>query len=83
MDTPVIATAGPALGAGTSRTCPLCQMVADGSSETANGSWWCRRCGQRWDAMRLETAAAYAVYVAAHPVNLARASKPLVVQDDA
>ena len=69
MDTPMIAGAGPAFGAGATRTCPLCQTVADGSSDAANGSWWCRRCGQRWDATRLETAAAYALYVAAHPVN--------------
>ena len=37
------------------------------------GDWHCGRCGQRWDAVRLATAAAYAEWVSEHaavPVSL-------------
>ena len=32
----------------------------------AGDSWLCARCGQRWDAHRLESVAAYAAWVADH-----------------
>ena len=52
-----------------SPTCPLCQTL-DGTvtsdSLGAGAAWACTRCGQTWSAARLETAAAYARYVAAH-----------------
>lgn len=44
-------------------TCPLCHTVESTISNAAlagGASWRCGRCGQRWDAERLDTAAAYA-----------------------
>jgi transcription elongation factor Elf1 len=47
-------------------TCPLCH-TADRSmtnlSVSAGADWHCGRCGQRWDAVRLATVTAYAVWV--------------------
>lgn len=44
-------------------TCPLCH-TSDPAMTTAalrSGAYWrCARCGQMWDALRLQTAAAYA-----------------------
>jgi len=44
-------------------TCPYCHtafpLMSGGASE-APGDWRCLRCGQRWDAGRLATVAAYA-----------------------
>lgn len=51
-------------------TCLLCHTPASGITveSLATGSTWkCERCGQLWDADRLERAAGYAEYVAAHP----------------
>jgi hypothetical protein len=48
--------------------CPLCH-TRDGTvtpeSLAAGATWRCTRCGQRWSAARLETAAVYARYAAA------------------
>jgi transposase-like protein len=44
-------------------TCPLChttELSLSGGALAAGGEWRCVRCGQRWDARRLETVAAYA-----------------------
>jgi transposase len=49
-----------------SAVCPLCHTAETSISNaalTAGASWRCERCGQRWDAHRLETAAAYAATV--------------------
>jgi transposase-like protein len=46
-----------------SPTCPLCHTADTTVSHaalSAGASWKCVRCGHRWDAERLETAAAYA-----------------------
>jgi hypothetical protein len=51
-------------------TCPLCHTIdTTTASETfASGvASTCARCGQVWTASRLDTVAAYARYVAAHP----------------
>lgn len=50
-------------------TCPLCH--AEDASMTnqavsAGADWRCSRCGWRWDAARLATVAAYAVWLTAH-----------------
>jgi hypothetical protein len=50
-------------------TCPLChtsQAPLTHQRLQAGGGWRCVRCGQRWDAHRLETVAAYAAWVAEH-----------------
>jgi ribosomal protein L37AE/L43A len=47
-------------------TCPLCHTPAP-SAKSGDGDWTCTTCGQHWSARALETAAAYALYVAAHP----------------
>ena len=49
--------------------CPLChtrdqQLTPEALA--AGGRWACTTCGQTWTAARLETAAAYASYAAAH-----------------
>jgi len=46
-------------------TCPMCHMpmpLAQGAMDAGTG-WPCSRCGQRWDAARLSTVAAYAAWV--------------------
>jgi hypothetical protein len=52
-----------------SATCPLCHTLDHTvipESLLAGTGWACARCGQKWTAARLETAAAYQRYVAAH-----------------
>jgi hypothetical protein len=52
--------------AASSAVCPLCHTAETSISPaalTAGASWRCTRCGQRWDAQRLDTAAAYAATV--------------------
>jgi len=46
--------------------CPLCHTVDSITEEAVatGGGWRCKTCGQRWDAARLATVAAYAQYVA-------------------
>jgi uncharacterized Zn finger protein len=47
-------------------TCPSCHTedpIMTNVAVGANADWRCRRCGQRWDAVRLATVAAYAVWV--------------------
>ena len=63
--TPVmVATVEP--GIAHAGACPLCHTVDSITAATlaAGGGWHCATCGQRWDAARLETVAAYARYVA-------------------
>jgi hypothetical protein len=51
-----------------SPTCPLCHTRAtlSQSAIAAGGDWPCIRCGQRWDAARLATVAAYAAWNVDH-----------------
>jgi predicted CXXCH cytochrome family protein len=47
--------------------CPNCHTPHASLTDEAlhaRDSWVCVRCGQRWDAHRLETVAAYAAWVA-------------------
>ena len=49
-------------------TCLLCHAVDSAVSRHGLNQgqyWWCSRCGQIWDAMRLSTARAYARVLAA------------------
>lgn len=46
--------------------CPLCHtldFVVTEAFVAAGGGWQCTTCGQRWDAGRLATVAAYARFV--------------------
>lgn len=45
-------------------TCPLCQTVSPIITDPAvpTEEWQCVRCGQKWTASRLATAAAYTAY---------------------
>jgi hypothetical protein len=63
--------------------CPLCHTPHASltyQALQAGGDWRCLRCGQRWDARRLDTVAAYAAWVAEHerverrPASAARQS---------
>jgi hypothetical protein len=50
-------------------TCPSCHTVDATMTKVAvsgGADWHCGRCGQRWDALRLATAAAYGVWLASH-----------------
>lgn len=47
-------------------TCPSCHTEDPTMTNVAVGAgadWHCGRCGTRWDAVRLATVAAYAVWV--------------------
>ena len=50
-------------------TCPLCHAphaALTPDAIAAGDSWRCVRCGQQWDARRLDSVAAYAAWVTAH-----------------
>ena len=50
-------------------TCPSCHTEDPSMTNlavSAGADWQCSRCGSRWDAVRLATVAAYAVWLAAH-----------------
>jgi hypothetical protein len=52
-----------------SPVCALCHTLdrtISPASLAAGAMWACTRCGQTWSAARLETAAIYARYAAAH-----------------
>ena len=51
-----------------SPTCPLCHTSATLTQRAieTGGDWRCVRCGQRWDAARLATVAAYAAWAVDH-----------------
>ena len=54
-------------------SCPLCHTTHASLTRDAleaGGDWRCTRCGQRWDAGRLATVAAYAVWVVAHDTSV-------------
>lgn len=60
----------PEAPARTSRSvaCPLCHSRHPSLTSAAlesGADWVCARCGQRWDARRLASVAAYATWVAA------------------
>jgi hypothetical protein len=51
-------------------SCPFCHTRHGSLTQEAalaECDWLCVRCGQRWDASRLRTVAAYAAWVAAQP----------------
>ena len=56
----------------TARLAPVCALchtldpTVSPESLAAGATWACTKCGQTWSAARLETAAAYARYAAAH-----------------
>lgn len=50
-------------------TCPLCHTSHPTMTTAAlmeGASWRCTRCGQMWDAMRLQTVADYSRHTASH-----------------
>lgn len=52
-----------------SMTCPSCQTTDATMTNEAlktGADWRCGRCGQRWNAIRLATAAAYAVWLSGY-----------------
>lgn len=49
--------------------CPSCHtqdLSMTNLAVRAGADWQCSRCGSRWDAVRLETVAAYAVWASEH-----------------
>jgi hypothetical protein len=62
------ATVTPELvGVATCLSCHTEDATLSNRAVAAGADWRCRRCGQRWDASRLATAAAYASWLAASP----------------
>jgi len=50
-------------------TCPLCETTHPSLTREAleaGASWYCVRCGQHWDAQRLQTVSGYRAWVARH-----------------
>jgi transposase-like protein len=72
-------------------TCPSCRTADSRVTNLAvsgGADWHCARCGQRWDARRLATVAAYAVWLAEHTAAstithqlIKKADDVLVVQE--
>jgi hypothetical protein len=59
--------------------CPLCHTIEMSLSEdalAAGGGWRCAICGQRWDAPRLATVAAYAVWALERETVSRRGASP-------
>jgi ribosomal protein L37AE/L43A len=52
--------------------CALCRTAISGAR--AQFDWECRRCGQRWTALRLATVASYATWVDARELAMAPVS---------
>ena len=48
--------------------CHTVDRTVTSESLATGATWVCTTCGQRWGATRLATVAAYAEYVATHPV---------------
>ena len=48
----------------------------------AVADWRCSQCGSRWNALRLATVAAYAVWVAEHPAASTARRQEIVIVDD-
>jgi hypothetical protein len=62
-----------------SATCPLCHTIEGSLSDealAAGGGWRCTLCGQRWDAPRLATVAAYAVWAREYETMSRQSSSP-------
>ena len=71
LSSPRVAVALAEVPAGTLQrpVCPSCHTVHASSmveALQAEENWQCVRCGQRWNARRLETAATYAKWAADH-----------------
>lgn len=52
--------------------CSLCHTASTGLTHealAAGGAWRCVTCGQHWDAERVETVAAFAVWAQTHPAH--------------
>jgi hypothetical protein len=59
----------------TGLACPLCHTVAPTLTDAtlaAGGDWRCSVCHQLWNAVRLETVAAYEAYCAARAAAVPR-----------
>ena len=57
-------------------TCPSCHTADATMTNVAvsgGADWLCGRCGQRWDAIRLATVAAYDVWLSEHTNSSVRA----------
>jgi hypothetical protein len=58
-------------------TCPYCHTAFPLMSEgTREADWRCIRCGQRWDAGRLATVAAYASWALEHDKAVPAGPRP-------
>jgi hypothetical protein len=70
LNTP--STLGPDLGLAICPSCHTQDRSLTNLAVSAGADWQCSRCGSRWNAVRLATVAAYAMWASAHtaaPVN--------------
>ena len=51
------------VGLATCLSCHTADLTITNRAVEAGAEWRCRRCGQRWDAARLTTVAAYSVWL--------------------
>ncbi len=59
--------------------CPSCHthdLSMTTLAVSAGADWRCSRCGSRWDAVRLATVAAYAMWVSAHTATAINPATP-------
>lgn len=59
--------------------CPSCHtqdLSMTNLAVSAGADWQCSRCGSRWDAVRLATVAAYAVWVSRHTATSVNPATP-------
>ena len=66
-------------------TCPSCHTEDPSMTNlavSAGADWQCWRCGSRWNAVRLATVAAYAVWVAEHTAASTITPQKVVNADD-
>ena len=60
-------------------TCPSCHTADPTKTNVSVGAgadWHCARCGQRWDAVRLATVAAYTAWLSAQAAASTIAQRP-------
>ena len=65
--------------------CPLCHTAdlrVTNLAVSGGADWHCTRCGQGWDALRLATVAAYAVWLAEHTAASIITHQPIMKADD-
>ena len=64
-----VADTAPAAGLAICPGCHTAEPSLTMDAVNAGATWQCRRCTQRWDAVRLATVAAYMAWLSQHAVS--------------